>query len=53
MNVNGIIILDLFIFYKNWVDECDGMKSWLFVYLSDIIEYVGVCDINFNIIKFF
>lgn len=52
LNVNGTTIPDPFTLHKNWADERDGMKSWPPVYLSDIIEYAGVCDTNFNITKF-
>lgn len=48
----GTTTPDPFTFHKNWADERNGMKSWPLVYLSDIIEYAGVCDSNFNVAKF-
>lgn len=52
LNFYGTTIPDPFTLHKNWTDERYGMKSWPPVYLSDIIEYAGVCDSNFSVTKF-
>ena len=51
--VDGIRFPDPFSFHERWLSEQDGMKSWLPIYMTNIVQYAGVSDSNVNMCNFY
>ena len=50
--VDGTRIPDPFSLHERWLSEQDCMKSWLPIYMTNIVQYAGVSDSNVNMCKF-